>query len=220
MRERMATRDGSHTIIIPEKRVAYHSVHGALQESQHVFIETGWRLVSNRLQASTIAVFEMGFGTGLNAFLTAIEAAANRRATAYTAIELSPLSWEEAGLLNYTDILGHTGLFRQLHKCAWKEEVRINDFFTLQKVQADLLLYSSSRRFDLIYYDAFAPSAQPELWTKEVFEKLFVMLNENGVLVTYCAKGNVRRAMIAAGFAVERLPGPPGKRQMLQGRKE
>jgi tRNA U34 5-methylaminomethyl-2-thiouridine-forming methyltransferase MnmC len=220
MRKRVVTRDGSHTIAIPEKGVLYHSIYGAIRESVHVFIEAGLKFVSRRLATPSIAVFEMGFGTGLNAFLTAIEAAASRQTITYTAVELFPLSWEEAGLLNYTESLGHASLFEQLHECAWNEEVKINDFFTLQKVQADLFHFSSSWRFDLVYYDAFAPSAQPELWTKEVFTKLVALLNENGVLVTYCAKSNVRRALIAAGFSVETIPGPPGKREMLRALKK
>lgn len=220
MRVRILTRDGSHTIAIPENGVTYHSVHGAIQESRHVFIDAGWKRVSGRLAAQELAVFEMGFGTGLNAFLTAIEAVANRQPVTYTAVELYPLPWEEAGLLNYTESLGHAGLFRQLHECPWNEEVRINDFFTLQKLPTDLSFFSTSQRFDLVYYDAFAPSAQPELWTKEAFEKLFVLLYKNAALVTYCSKSNVRRALIAAGFSVEKLPGPAGKREMLRAWKK
>ncbi len=126
---------------------------------------------------------------------------------------------QEAACLNYTGTLGHADLFQQLHQCKWNEVVMLNGFFTIQKIETDLTVFSSSRQYDLIYYDAFAPSAQPELWTKEVFQKLYGMLNNKGVLVTYCSKGDVRRAMITAGFAVKKLPGPPGKREMLRGEK-
>jgi tRNA U34 5-methylaminomethyl-2-thiouridine-forming methyltransferase MnmC len=167
-----------------------------------------------------LSVFEMGFGTGLNAFLTAIHEVENQSPLSYTAVESHPLSTEEASALNYPAILGYEQLFQQLHAASWNKEVKLHEFFRLQKVQTALVAFISLLHFDLIYYDAFAPSAQPELWTKEIFEKLFVMLNENGVLVTYCSKGDVRRAMIAAGFSVEKIPGPRGTREMLRGRKD
>lgn len=219
-KEIIATADGSHTIAIPEMHVTYHSVHGAIKESRHVFLEAGLGNVQAQGKLPSIAVFEMGFGTGLNAFLTAIHAIENQLHIFYTAIESAPLSAEEISLLNYPVTLGHEELFQQLHAAPWNEAVELHQFFTLEKLQTDLASFASSRPFDLVYYDAFAPSAQPELWTKEVFEKLFSLLNANGVLVTYCSKGDVRRAMIAAGFSVEKLPGPPGKREMLRAQKE
>jgi tRNA U34 5-methylaminomethyl-2-thiouridine-forming methyltransferase MnmC len=216
MREIVVTKDGSHTIAIPEKGVMYHSVHGAIQESRHVFIKAGLAYVYDRLEQSAISIFEMGFGTGLNAFLTAIFALENKKHIYYTAVETSPLSTEEVNVLNYAETLGYAKFFQQLHQCSWNEDVALHEFFTLRKVKTDLAAFTTSRQFDLVYYDAFAPSAQPELWTKEIFEKLYTMLNTNGVLVTYCSKGDVRRAMLSADFIVKKLPGPPGKREMLR----
>lgn len=216
-REIILTADGSHTIAVPELNVAYHSRHGAVQESVHVFIQAGLCYVRSRPEPpGTLRLFEMGFGTGLNAFLTAIEAEKTGTKIHYTAVETSPLSEEETIALNYPEILGRTELFQQLHQCKWNEDAVLNDFFTIKKVPTELFNFSTAQPFHVIYYDAFAPSAQPELWTKEVFQKLFSMLEEGGALVTYCAKGDVRRAMLAAGFAVKKLPGPPGKREMLR----
>lgn len=161
----------------------------------------------------------MGFGTGLNAFLTAIEALKNNILVYYTAIETSPLFLEEVADLNYRESLGHVSLFHELHKANWNDTIKINDHFMLEKMRVDLRDYTAGQPYHLIYYDAFAPSAQPELWTKEVFEKLYDVLYANGILVTYCSKGDVRRAMQAAGFTVKKLPGPPGKREMLRAEK-
>ena len=216
-KEIVVTHDGSHTIAIPELKMTYHSIHGAIRESNHVFIEAGLRYGHGHSKwPDRVRVFEMGFGTGLNAFLTAIEAINLKREIHYTAIEQFPITAEEAGLLNYADVLGHAELFHAIHDTKWNEPVRINEYFTLNKIQTNLLNFSTSQYFNLIYYDAFAPNAQPELWTKEIFEKLFHLLQPDGILVTYCSKGDVRRAMIAAGFDVKKLKGPPGKREMLR----
>ena len=215
-KEIISTADGSHTIAIPEIKVTYHSVHGAIQESRHVFLEAGLHYVQGQRKRSSLTVFEMGFGTGLNAFLTAIHAAETQLPILYTAVEMAPLSAEEASLLNYPSTLGHEQLFGQLHAAPCNEEVKLHQYFTLEKVQTDFAAFVPSLQFDLVYYDAFAPSAQPEFWTKEVFEKLYALLKANGVLVTYCSIGDVRRAMMAAGFAAEKLPGPPRKREMLR----
>jgi tRNA U34 5-methylaminomethyl-2-thiouridine-forming methyltransferase MnmC len=219
MREIVVTKDGSHTIAIPEKGVTYHSVHGAVQESVHVFIEAGLKYVLSQREGQPLAVFEMGFGTGLNAFLTAIYAQEHKAHISYTAVETAPLVVEEVNALNYADTLGHPSLFHQLHASAWDKEVVLTDYFTLEKVQTDLATFSTPKQFDVLYYDAFAPSAQPELWTTEMFAKLFALLRQDGMLVTYCSKGDVRRAMQAAGFLVKKLPGPPGKREMLQAKR-
>lgn len=219
MREVVLTKDGSHTIAIPEKGVTYHSVHGAVQESLHVFMEAGLGAVLTSSNKPEVSVFEMGFGTGLNAFLTALVAEEQQIHVSYTAVEAFPLPVEEALQLNYTDTLGHAALFAQLHRSAWNAAVTINEQFTLCKVQTELAAFLPSQTFDLVYYDAFAPSVQPELWTKEIFEKLYGIMNANGVLVTYCSKGDVRRALLAAGFSVEKMQGPPGKREMLRAKK-
>jgi tRNA U34 5-methylaminomethyl-2-thiouridine-forming methyltransferase MnmC len=217
-REVIRTADGSNTISIPELNVTYHSRHGAIQESMHVFIEAGLHFtLDSPEQHETIRVFEMGFGTGLNAFLTALDAAQKQRKIHYTAVEQYPLTLEEASQLNYTETLRHKDLFTSLHRCPWNEDITLTNYFTLRKEQTSLFSFSTTQPFNLIYYDAFAPAAQPELWTEDVFEKLYRMLTPGGILVTYCSKGDVRRAMIAAGFTVAKLPGPPGKREMLRG---
>lgn len=220
-REIIVTKDGSHTVEIPGMNVTYHSHHGAIQESKHVFIETGLNYQLNRpeLQGFPHHIFEMGFGTGLNALLTAIEAEKRRIPIRYTAVEMYPLTLEEANTLNFSQVLGHQDVFEQLHLCEWETDTAITEHFTLRKVQTDLQDFAPGEAFHLVYFDAFAPSAQPELWTEEVFKKLFNMMAENGVLVTYCSKGVVRRAMQAAGFNVAKLPGPPGKREIVRAEK-
>jgi tRNA U34 5-methylaminomethyl-2-thiouridine-forming methyltransferase MnmC len=211
------TADGSDTVFIPEMNVSYHSKHGAIEESMHVFIEAGFRYWSGRLERSDSAqIFEMGFGTGLNAFLTAIEAEEKGIKVYYETVEMFPLQKGKVDALNYTRGLSNKDLFQQIHECKWNEEVTLNKYFTLKKVHEDLINYSTNQPFNLIYYDAFAPTAQPELWTEEIFKKLYSMLLPNGVLVTYCSKGSVRRAMQAAGFSIEKISGPPGKREMVR----
>lgn len=218
-RQPIITKDGSHTISIPEMNVTYHSHHGAIQESMHVFIDAGLKHITTHLQKSDITIFEMGFGTGLNALLSFIEAERNQLKIHYTAVELFPLHEEEINVLNYCEQLRRNDLepvFHQLHQCEWEKDVVITPFFTLYKKKIDLINLSISQPVNLVYYDAFAPAAQPELWTKEIFEKLITILAPDGILVTYCSKGDVRRAMQAAGFNVEKIPGPPGKREMVR----
>ncbi|MBD0289134.1 MAG: tRNA (5-methylaminomethyl-2-thiouridine)(34)-methyltransferase MnmD [Flavisolibacter sp.] len=219
-REIIITSDGSHTVAVPELNVTYHSRYGAVQESLHVFIRAGLYYVWEQFPDTPIHIIEMGFGTGLNALLTAIEAQKRQRSIHYTAIEKFPLTIEEALNLNYTQQLQHQELFEQMHQCRWHEDVVMAPYFILRKEEKDLLAYTASSSVHLIYYDAFAPAAQPELWTQEVFVQLHRMLVPGGVLVTYCAKGAVRRAMQAAGFLMEKLSGPPGKREMLRGSRE
>lgn len=218
-RQPIITKDGSHTISIPEMNVTYHSHHGAIQESMHVFIEAGLKYVSANLQEPWINIFEMGFGTGLNALLSLIEAERCQLKIHYTAVELFPLQEKEINLLNYCEQLDRQNLkpvFHQLHQCEWGKDIFITPFFTLHKIRMDLINLSAYQPVNLIYYDAFAPAAQPELWTKEVFEKLISLLVPGGVLVTYCSKGDVRRAMQAVGFSIEKIPGPKGKREMVR----
>ena len=215
-RKSVITVDGSHTVAVPEMNVNYHSIHGAIQESKHVFIEAGLNHLLDNSSSQQLHIFEMGFGTGLNAFLTAIESEKLQKRIHYTTVDKFPISIAEAKSLNYADILQHTELFQKIQTGNWNEEVELTEYFILRKEKMDLLNFSTAQPFNLIYYDAFAPAAQPELWTKEVFEKLFRMLQPNGILVTYCSKGDVRRAMIAAGFKVEKLKGPQGKREMLR----
>jgi tRNA U34 5-methylaminomethyl-2-thiouridine-forming methyltransferase MnmC len=228
-RKLILTKDGSHSIEVPELNVTYHSIHGAIQESGHVFIEAGFKGSVGLKQADPICIFEMGFGTGLNALLTLIEAEKLNRKISYEAIELFPLDYEQVKLLNYCEQLQRNDLqplFEEMHNCAWGKKISIRENFTFKKSKASLINFETSetclsgrQAFDLIYFDAFDPNVQPELWTKEVFEKMFSILKSGGILVTYSSKGEVRRAMQAAGFIVEKLPGPPGKREIVRGRK-
>ena len=220
-REIFITADGSHSIEMPEINVSYHSKHGAIQESMHVFINAGLIHCINSAP-SAINIFEMGFGTGLNALLTLIEAEKNRRGVYYETVEADPLNASCIDELNYCEQLNRKDLqplFKKLHTCAWNTATEITSYFSLKKINQSILDLSGqpiNQKFNLIYYDAFAPAAQPELWTKEVFEKLFMMLGPEGILVTYCSKGDGRRAMQAAGFVVQKLKGPPGKREMVK----
>ena len=219
-KELLITSDGSHTISVPEWNVTYHSRHGAIQESLHVFIEAGLHYCLDLPDSpDPIRIFEMGLGTGLNALLTGMEAGARNRKMDYTAVEMHPLDREEAARLNYNDTLRHQALYDALHSAPWNHVVRLSEFFTIHKINTSLQDFSPQEAFHLIYYDAFAPAFQPELWTQQVFGKLWAMLETNGVLVTYCSKGDVRRALMAAGFQVTKLPGPRGKREMLRAEK-
>lgn len=214
------TADGSSSVSVPKLNVSYHSKYGAIQESQHVYIEAGLQQFLNTSTTKHLNLFEMGFGTGLNCFLTAIEALKNKIAIHYTAVEAFPLSEGEWEQLNYTASLDHDELFSSIHMAPWNRDVVIHQNFILNKINTDLVNFSTGQLFNLVYYDAFAPAAQPELWTNEVFEKLYKMMAGKSVLVTYCSKSDVRRAMIAAGFRVEKLPGPKWKREMLRAVKE
>lgn len=232
-REIQVTADGSHTIAIPSMQVTYHSRHGAIQESRHVFIQAGLMAVA---PTEKIHILEMGFGTGLNALLTLQHALQHQQSVYYTSFELYPLEAEQAASLNYAQQLNaenehHVAdleqLFTDMYKAEWEKDVCIHPLFTLHKTNRSLLSLPLPQEsaepiytgFHVIYYDAFAPNAQPELWTAELFSKLWCTLVPGGMLVTYCSKGDVRRAMQAAGFTVEKIPGPPGKREMLRASK-
>lgn len=220
VREIILTKDGSHTITLPELGVTYHSLHGAIQESMHVFIQAG--LQDTRSRSSPLRIFEMGFGTGLNALLTFAETEKQQQPVHYTAIDLFPLEYEQTRLLNYCDQLERKDLqpvFDQLHASDWEKDIQVSPHFILHKSTAALNNFSSEP-VHLIYYDAFAPSAQPELWSEIIFKKMYTMLFPGGILVTYCSKGDVRRAMQSSGFLVEKIPGPPGKREMVRAWKK
>ena len=219
-KEIIITEDGSHTIFLPEQQITYHSTHGSVQESNHVFIQSGLEHIASNAK-TPIHLFEMGLGTGLNAFLTAKWAEKNQIAIEYTAVELYPLSKEELAALNYAGMLGDKHqYFNNLHAAEWGVSNTISPLFQLLKLQNSLLDYIPEKSFDLIYFDAFAPLIQPELWTTEVFIKLYNLLNQGGVLTTYCSKSDVRRSMVAAGFIVEKIPGPPHKREMVRAVKK
>ena len=221
-RELTITKDGSHTVSIPDEHLTYHSFHGAIQESLHVFIQAGLQYVFSHFSEEenhTVYVFEMGFGTGLNALLSLQNSRDENRHVHYTAVELYPLQPEVINALNYVEQMGDETLapsFISLHFSNWNEEVTITPTFSLCKQQESLLNTTFNKQFHLIYFDAFAPGAQPELWQPEVFEKLYQSLFAGGALVTYCCKGSVQRALQSVGFTVEKLPGPPGKREMIR----
>jgi tRNA U34 5-methylaminomethyl-2-thiouridine-forming methyltransferase MnmC len=218
----LLTKDGSHTISIPEMGVTYHSTHGAIQESIHVFIEAGLQYYLSKNKKDIITIFEMGFGTGLNPLLTLLKAETLQQKISYHTIELYPLLQQEIAQLNYCAQLGRIdleSLFKQLHTSNWNEGIQLTEKFSFLKINQSIINHKANFLVDIIFFDAFDPSVQPALWSKEIFEKAYLMLSKAGVLVTYCCKGDVRRAMQAAGFLVTRIPGPPGKREMLRAEK-
>ena len=210
------TNDGSHSIFNPEVNETYHSKHGAIVEAEYVFIKNGL-LAENKKQFN---ILEVGFGTGLNALLTAQKAQQKKIAINYHGIELYPVPKESYIQLNFTELIGEEkSKLIQLHECEWEKEHVINNFFKLTKNEITLENYTSKNKFDIIYFDAFSPEKQPELWTAEVFQNMYDLLKEDGFLVTYCAKGVVKRTMKAVGFEIIVLDGPPGKRQMTRANK-
>lgn len=216
--ELILTEDGSHTLFVPGIDECYHSTHGAVQESRHIFIEAGLKQCSK----SEIKVLEVGFGTGLNAFLAMMEAERSGKRIQYTSLEKYPVEVNKALQLNYPEELSseNRSHFELMHTSSWNNEVQLTPFFTLKKIETDFTLYALEDKFDIVFFDAFSPEKQPEMWMPERFEMIFEHCNAGAILTTYCAKGVVRRAMQAAGFLVERLPGPPGKREILRGLKE
>jgi tRNA U34 5-methylaminomethyl-2-thiouridine-forming methyltransferase MnmC len=213
------TNDGSTTIVLPEKGITYHNVSGAIGESLHVFFDAGLQHIHKSQSLTNIRVFEMGFGTGLNALLSWQFALQHKISVTYTALELYPILPEEATQLNFGAQLQMTDEFKQLHHCKWNKAIELDSHFILTKNQQSLLDISNNERYNLIYFDAFAPNDQPELWTKAVFEKMYQILLPNGILVTYCSKGDVKRTMKAVGFKVERLKGFADKWHMLRATK-
>ncbi len=217
--EIFTTQDGSHSIYSPQFNVSYHSKYGALQESKHVFIQAGlYPFISGH---SAIDLLEIGLGSGLNAFLTLLETEQKSFSVRYVGIENFPLPVDQARQLNYPEIAGEAGpgLFSRLHESPWEEPVDITPLFRLHKRKMDFEEVIYRQSFDLIYYDAFAPNAQPELWEFPMLERMYQALRSGGVLVTYCAKGAFKRHLKAMGFTVESLPGPPGKREMTRALK-
>ncbi|QZT36705.1 tRNA (5-methylaminomethyl-2-thiouridine)(34)-methyltransferase MnmD [Halosquirtibacter xylanolyticus] len=219
-REVTQTEDGSVTLFIPELDEHYHSVHGAVQESRHVFIEAGLR--HSNLECLTI--LEAGFGTGLNALLTYFEAKCTGRKVHFVTMEKYPLVSEEYCVLNYGHLVDEqdgADVLMALHNAPWGEKVVMSDFFSITKLHVDMkhVKWDDIPPVDLVYYDAFAPDIQPSLWSDTLFESVVNTMSSNGILTTYCAKGVVRRSLQSAGLTMERLPGPPGKREMLRGVK-
>ncbi len=219
--ELILTSDGSHSLRSLRFGVEYHSVHGAIQESKHVFIEAGLKHLLQQ-DRQTVHILEMGFGTGLNALLTRIVARDKPTVQfVYDAYEQFPVPPTEVAALNYPRQLEVTApFFHELHDSGWHVAHQLEQNFVFRKHQADFLSVIkrpySPDSVDLVYYDAFAPRSQPELWTQEAFAVSFAALRPGGALVTYCAKGQVKRDLRAVGFTVEPLPGPPGKREMTR----
>jgi len=214
----ITTGDGSKTIHIEDWDEQYHSKHGAVNEAYHVFIDKGLSRINN----TSVAILEIGFGTGLNALITAMEGKRRQLDIYYTAVEAFPITADELEQLQYTEKLNaplFQEIFNEMHTCSWEENVLISPKFTIHKQCKDFLDIADTDAYDLVYFDAFGARVQPELWTETIFLKMFKALKTHGILVTYAAKGSVRRAMQAVGFKVERLPGPPGKREMLRATK-
>ncbi len=214
--ELKVSEDGSHTLYVQALDEHYHSVHGAIQESTHVFIKAGLL----QFKQEKLSVLEFGFGTGLNAYLTAIYA--KEKMVLYHSLEKYPVDAEIISQLNYGDAFDkqYQSLFQKIHELTWNKRDNVNELFQLLKEKCDFKKVELQPCYNLIYFDAFAPEVQPDLWSHDIFEKAYNALLPGGYLVTYCAKGVVRRTMQAVGFKVERLPGPPGKREMIRARKE
>lgn len=210
----VTTDDGSHTLYVPDLDEHYHSVHGAISESDHIFIKSGLKYST----ADPVNIFEVGFGTGLNALLTCNEASAGKRKVLYTSVEKYPLEEETVRSLNYAVLTGNEGKrwFELIHSCDWGRPVEITENFILHKIHGDIVSEAIGGFYDLIYFDAFGPEKQPEMWTPEIFMKISGITGPGGILVTYSVKGDVKRALRSNGFAVSLLPGPAGKRHILR----
>lgn len=215
------TADGSHTLFVPDLNEHYHSTHGALQESELVFIENGLHHIPGCIKEMN--VLEVGFGTGLNALLTVLESKKQRRKINYIAVEPEPVAEDVLEKLNYPSVIGSTeavGYFKKIHEAGWVYPAFLSDYFIISKIQAQLQDISlRDDQFHLVYFDAFGPDVQPDLWTEQVFAQLFKCLKPEGILVTYSCKGTVKRALKSAGFSIEKLPGPTGKREVLRAMK-
>lgn len=224
-RKIVITADGSSTILLPEWDEQYHSKHGAIQEAYHVFVKYGlhYFLEINPNFQHPLSILEIGFGTGLNAFITLLESENKQTAIHYVGVEAYPVGLDEINQLNYITVLkveDKRGLFMDLHESPWESMQHISTHFSLLKQQKSFFEINDHNTYHLIYFDAFGARVQPELWTETIFQKMYDALKQNGILVTYSAKGSVRRAMQAVGFTVEKLPGPPGKREMLRATKQ
>ena len=214
------TSDGSPSLRVEEIKETYHSRHGALTESTYVYIDKGLDYWINNNHKNELNIFEMGFGTGLNCFITYLE---GKRVIDYVGVEAYPVTAEEVEKMNFISVLKaekDSPVFEKMHAVSWEEKHQISETFFLLKRKQLFENIEDEDAFNLIYFDAFGARVQPELWSEEIFRKMFNALKENGILVTYSAKGSVRRAMQAVGFTVERLPGPLGKREMLRAIKK
>jgi tRNA U34 5-methylaminomethyl-2-thiouridine-forming methyltransferase MnmC len=225
-REIIQTNDGSTTIHLPDLNESYHSKHGAIQEAYHVFIKNGLSLFGEDKdlkisESKAIAILEIGFGTGLNAFITFVEAKKTNKIIDYVGVEAYPISLEEAFQMNYVQEIdaSESTIFKHMHESKWEEKNKISETFLLTKRKQFFQDIKDENAFDLIYFDAFGFRVQPELWSEELFESMFKALKFDGVLVTYACRSSIKKAMLSVGFSVEKLPGAPGKREMLRATK-
>ncbi len=218
-KEIIITKDGSTSIFLPELNETYHSRFGAIQEAKHVFIKNGLSLFNDK----SVSVLEIGFGTGLNAFVTFLEALQTSQNINYVGVEAYPVAIETIENLNYVSALNATtfqSIFNDMHLSDWESVNKIATHFSLTKRQQKFEEISDSNAYNLIYFDAFGYDVQPELWSEVIFQKMYDALLPNGVLVTYACRTSIKKAMMSAGFNVEKLPGAPGKREMLRAFKE
>lgn len=213
-RELRITGDGSHTLYVCELDEPYHSMHGAVQESLHIFINQGFKTVNK----SSVNILEMGFGTGLNMILTLRESEKRGIVVNYHGVEKYPLNMEEYGKLNYDQTIGGNfpAMLTMAHNAPWDTNISLTNKFTLYKELSDFRKMDPDGRFDLVYFDAFAPDKQPRLWSREIFTKIRDVTNKGAVLVSYSSRGSVRRLLDTCGFDVIKIPGPPGKREMIR----
>jgi tRNA U34 5-methylaminomethyl-2-thiouridine-forming methyltransferase MnmC len=217
-REIFQTLDGSTTIHLPDWNESYHSKHGAIQEAYHVFIQNGLLTFNNQ----PISILEIGFGTGLNAFITYIESKKSNQKIDYYGVEAYPISANEILQMNFVSELNaaaESEVFKRMHECDWEIINQISPLFSLTKRNQFFEQIDYEDKFDLIYFDAFGYRVQPDLWSTEIFRKMYKSLKSKGTLVTYAARGVVKRSLIEVGFKVEKLPGPPGKREMFRATK-
>ncbi|SFJ24095.1 tRNA (5-methylaminomethyl-2-thiouridine)(34)-methyltransferase MnmD [Olleya namhaensis] len=217
------TKDGSSTLLHPKYNALYHSTYGAIEESNFVYINAGlFSVLSSEKEQDlkqSCSILEVGFGSGLNAFNTFLKTEALPVNINYVGIETFPVGLDIVAQLNYPDLFlkkDKQSVFNQMHDVSWEEQHQLTDQFSLEKRNIDIFKLEDKAQYDVIYYDAFGPGAQPELWTEPIFKIMFEALKTNGILITYCAQGAARRAMISAGFKVDRLPGPPNKRHILR----
>jgi tRNA U34 5-methylaminomethyl-2-thiouridine-forming methyltransferase MnmC len=216
-RKIITTDDGSVTIHLEEWDESYHSKHGAIQEAYHVFIKSGLDLFTNE-----VSILEIGFGTGLNAFITYLEMQKRNLKVNYVGVEAYPVSEDEVAQLNYVSQLNavdQDSVFKKMHQTNWNENHLITEGFDLTKRQQLFQDITDENAFDLIYFDAFGFRVQPELWDETIFGRMYKALKPNGILVTYACRTSIKNAMLTAGFSVEKLPGAPGKREMLRAKK-
>jgi tRNA U34 5-methylaminomethyl-2-thiouridine-forming methyltransferase MnmC len=220
------TADGSHSLYVNDLDEHYHSIHGAIAEALHVFIKTGLQYLHEK-GSTEIRILEIGLGTGLNALLTFIEAEKLKIHIHYTTLEAYPLDIELLNQLNYVEMISASPEmktrvrddFQKIHSAKWEEDIQLSDYFTIHKIKNTLQAVVFEKQIDLVYFDAFGPRVQPEMWTEEVFQKIIGATAPQGCLVTYCAKGEVKRTLKKVGYTVETLPGPPRKREMVRGTK-